>query len=1187
MKKRLYSLPRTKDEVNINDYNAVISYLWEGNIDIQFLSEKSFSVSAYVSKYCLKAEKSNLNFSIENTTGNNMTANQQFHKFVYSCLRQREMSAMEAADRILHNNGQMWRSSETFEWVPTVSPGHGRRRLMKKYKDLEGQDPNSTDVFIPDMIHVFYPNRPQCLDDMSLHDFVSTYERLYEKKGGDVLIRDPTTKKVLARFKKRDKQPIIYHHRYSHRTKPEKFYYSLLALHKPWRTEGDILGPSATYEAEFFRCIVDRSELKSRAEAIINIEQARETMEQRVNDDLTKGPESQQFSDGIDKDALIAFEASRSGAAVSSDELETIIQSLNIDQRSIFDLVVDKVNIDKQLLLYVSGFGGTGKSYVLKAITSYIRLHNKDVLLAGPTGLAAKNISGMTLHSIFNLLVEHGCQPKYSALKKPVLDQMRAVFKDLQCIIIDEISMVSNVLLLYVHFRLNEIFAPSGGQLFGGKHVIVFGDLLQLPPVMAQPPYVTLSEIEVNKLTNGLPQEINLWQHFEFKELTINQRQKGQENKLYSDLLGRLRLGSCIPDDFSMLNSRVIKLGGTSPEELRESLVDQYLSVAEIEPSVVCLLPKRSMVKDFNGAIMARNFPNAEKVEAVDEVEQSGRKNKKLERNIMDAVRKLDDEGDDRNTGALEKVLFLAPGVRCMLRQNLDVPNGLTNGTIGTIMNLQRDNGGVVDKLVVQFDGCKEPVTLRREKRKIMVFTNGYFYREQFPVTVCYSMTIHKSQGLSLKAAFVDIGLSIFEAGQVYVALSRVTSMAGLHIINLSPAKIFARKDALVVYKHMGSKPLLDSVRPGNQEPVEPGPGERIWYTTASSRLARNTIKSTISNMASKVKDKVKDKVKRTLKRPLPTTTKNPSKRCQSDVLNVTSDNLSCHIDAVFAITSRSSYFHNFTRIEIATIYSDLILPTAQLVAAGRVPSTLRCELSLQLNPDPFSVLSYTRYKWLSGSLMTRYIWYLQDTIQNLSMYSMGYGVEESYGIVGLNKSEEHFSQKRFCLKQYSLHGTAARYSRKGEIVKAGHPMDKDLVVVLGNPGNHWILVIVDNRPSKRCVLYFDSASKSIPNSLKKRRCQKYVAFIKKWCDYLPIKYGVCSTTGGIMDTATYKFTNLDGKSNQQDNSYDCGVFALSNLEQYLLGNRVNTVRARDMVGIRAQIMHRIYNHGINTGYIV
>ena len=133
-KKRLYDLPRKSNEECINDYNPDLLLFWGGNMDIQFVSEHSYFISNYVTKYVTKSEKSNL----ENLEflDESQTPYQKATKFAHSLLRTRELGAHEAVDRILQNNGDLWRSSETYFFVPTTLPKH-RTRTLKRINDLE------------------------------------------------------------------------------------------------------------------------------------------------------------------------------------------------------------------------------------------------------------------------------------------------------------------------------------------------------------------------------------------------------------------------------------------------------------------------------------------------------------------------------------------------------------------------------------------------------------------------------------------------------------------------------------------------------------------------------------------------------------------------------------------------------------------------------------------------------------------------------------------------------------------------------------------------------------------------------------------------------------------------------------------------------------------------------------------
>ena len=166
--------------------------------------------------------------------------------------------------------------------------------------------------------------------------------------------------------------------------------------------------------------------------------------------------------------------------------------------------------------------------------------------------------------------------PKYTSLNASNLDQMRAVMSNLKCVIIDEISMVSNILLLQIHLRLQNTFNKI--SLFGGKNIILFGDL-QLPPVNSNPPYEEIKGRDVSKITDGLKVSMNLWREFDYDELTINQRQSGDSNDAWRRLLYRARLGVLNCNDQCLLLNRLVPLGNLDVNKHRpiDKAVEYFL----------------------------------------------------------------------------------------------------------------------------------------------------------------------------------------------------------------------------------------------------------------------------------------------------------------------------------------------------------------------------------------------------------------------------------------------------------------------------------------------------------------------------------------------------------------------------------------------------------------------------------
>lgn len=171
-----------------------------------------------------------------------------------------------------------------------------------------------------------------------------------------------------------------------------------------------------------------------------------------------------------------------------------------------------------------------------------------------------------------------------------------------------------------------------------------------------------------------------------------------------------------------------------------------------------------------------------------------------LKKKVMKILNKDD---DNSRTAGLARIITVKLGARVMLRRNIDVSLGLVNGTIGTITSIIRS---VIDNKIEQIkiilsSGIEH--TIERVSVKFEVMDRAFVIRKQFPVCLSYGITIHKSQGLSLKNAVIEAGNSIFSYGQIYVALSRVTTLSGLHLINFDPSSVQANELAIIEYNKL------------------------------------------------------------------------------------------------------------------------------------------------------------------------------------------------------------------------------------------------------------------------------------------------------------------------------------------------------------------------------------------------
>ncbi|XP_067211476.1 ATP-dependent DNA helicase PIF1-like [Linepithema humile] len=542
-------------------------------MDIQFIGEKSTLLTWYITKYMNKAGKCELSDTIINSK-NNM--NKSLASYLWSiALRftsNRECGALEAADTLLSIFLCGTDPNTTIRWLDVNRIRCRKLKTRQVLEALELEDPSSTDIFCESWIDNHYPQRPKELEHMSLYEFAKWFDITKIKPRNELVEFYEFNDRYLRR---RQRGYLINHYKFNPNTQPEKYFFSLLLLFQPWREFEEIRNGCNTYAASFHTVKLHLTEALQYHEKLEELQKAFDTANELVQqylDEVKKQHESQDDPDnpiGV-QNIIEAGEAMQDFKDLCDknkkiDVLE-MIEKLNMDQKRVFDRVITTVESDdSRLRLYVSGEGGTGKSYLIKTIRCWIKENlKKDTAVAAPTGIAAFNIDGLTIHRLLQLPVEHGSTPVYRQLSDHVLKLLREELDDVILFIIDEVSMISNLTLMYIHLRLFEIFGsidcPDGW--FGKKHILLFGDLLQLPPVYEDSVFVDLSKEKFDKYIGCLG-NVNLWKTlFDYDELKINMRQQGDTS--YRDLLSRIRIGLLTKSDCEMLESRKMSFKGDS-----------------------------------------------------------------------------------------------------------------------------------------------------------------------------------------------------------------------------------------------------------------------------------------------------------------------------------------------------------------------------------------------------------------------------------------------------------------------------------------------------------------------------------------------------------------------------------------------------------------------------------------------
>jgi len=388
--------------------------------------------------------------------------------------------------------------------------------------------------------------------------------------------------------------------------------------------------------------------------------------------------------------------------------------------------------------VFVTGRAGTGKSTLLNYFCEHTK--KKAVILA-PTGVAAVNVRGQTIHSFF------GFKPDVTlaAIRKKSKNEKKNLYKKLETIVIDEISMVRADLLDCVDkfLRLN---GPDETRPFGGVQMIFIGDLYQLPPV------VTNHEKNIFREHYATPYffSARVFEalEMEFVELEKIYRQKDDE---FIRLLNAIRNRTVTEEDLAAFNQCFDPHFDVPPNDFYIYLTSTNEQANRINDEQLAKLPGR--VYSVRGFIEG-------------------------------------DFGEEYLPTATE--LKLKKGAQIMLLNN-DASGRWINGTVGRMVGM-KINEQEEDIIIARLDdGSKVEITPHRWEIFRFFLKDGELRSEivgsftQFPIRLAFAITIHKSQGKTFDKVVLDVGKGTFAHGQMYVALSRCTTLKG--IVLLKPLK--------------------------------------------------------------------------------------------------------------------------------------------------------------------------------------------------------------------------------------------------------------------------------------------------------------------------------------------------------------------------------------------------------------
>ena len=467
---------------------------------------------------------------------------------------------------------------------------------MKSQKELEGLPEDSLDIFQTNILDK-YAARPDTLKNMCYADFAACYFTS-TKDGDETEVKDTDTerktreviklKRNLGNMYKRLTPQFIRFHSIPRRSDPEGYFHRLLILYLPWQEEAS-LKSMGTYEDTFNSVKEDIKakieEYEGRLEEIQSVELTENdsplhawdllsaNAEQEKSDEAAHDPDPEDTETPefpiTDAQATPVYTVEFSNDMIPPTDYYNMVRTLNTRLRHAFDYVVDwcwkfkngQKTGETVNPFHLSGGGGVGKSHTLMAIYHGILHTLRDVgqdptdvcaILTAPTGTAAFNIGGMTIHSALCLPVKEKRmkqQPDYMQLSNDKKNTLKVKLQHLRVVIIDEVSMVGAQTLISIHKRLQEIKDNKSDVPFGGVSILAVGDLLQLPPVGDSAVFSTPRD-PMHRMS------MSLWEtHFLLEELTEVQRQRGDPT--FADILNRVRVGSHTDDDMATLATRV------------------------------------------------------------------------------------------------------------------------------------------------------------------------------------------------------------------------------------------------------------------------------------------------------------------------------------------------------------------------------------------------------------------------------------------------------------------------------------------------------------------------------------------------------------------------------------------------------------------------------------------------------